>query len=120
MQRNLKGQRSLQRHQMCAVIESRREGPFVRHQISPVPKAGPGSGIISGCTRGRNPSPALDRVSVYTSRGPWIPPTREERGSETGLTSRLCLSALQKSECRLFCCGAFSPERTHVQSTPMV
>lgn len=40
-------------------------------------------------------------------------------GSLIFVTCR-CLSALQKRECGLFCCGASSPECTHVQSTPMV
>lgn len=71
----------------CALLrQSRREGPFVRHQISPVPKAGPDRVSSAGACEGAKPEPrALNRVSVYTSRGRWIPPTGVDRGRlETG------------------------------------
>lgn len=65
---------------MCDVMESRSEGPFVRHQISLVPKAGPdrvsSAGVLGGETQ------ALRTVSDFClhDRGPWIPPTRAGRG----------------------------------------
>ena len=70
---------------MCAVMESRREGPFVRHQISPVPKAGLDR-VSSAGVRGAE-TQALRTGSGFClhERGPWIPPTRAKRGRlETG------------------------------------
>lgn len=96
------GQRS-QRHQMCRVMESRREGPFVRHQISSVPKAGPDRVSSAGVQGGE--TQALRTVSSFCllERAPWIPPTgadrgqagdRPGRGSETVASAGLpaCLS----------------------------
>lgn len=58
VRRGLKGQRSLQRHQMCAVMESEERGAFCEASDKPCSQSRPGSGVISGCTRGRNPNPA--------------------------------------------------------------
>lgn len=78
--RDLKGQRSLQRHQMCDVMESRREGPFVRHQISPVPKAGPDRVSSAGVRGGENQALRTGSGFCLHERGPRIPPTRADRG----------------------------------------
>lgn len=93
--RDLKWQRSLQRHQMCDVMESRREGPFVRHQISPVPKAGPdrvsSASVWGGETQALRTGSGFclhERDSSNQSR-PRTAGDGEERGSETALPSRL-------------------------------
>lgn len=74
------GQRSLQRHQMCDVMESRSEGPFVRHQISPVPKAGPDRVSSAGVLGSETQALRTGSSFCLHERGPWIPPTRAGRG----------------------------------------
>lgn len=58
VRRGLEGQCSLQRHQMCAVMESEERGAFCEASDKPCSQSRPGSGVISGRTRGRNPNPA--------------------------------------------------------------
>lgn len=61
---------------MCAVMESR-EGGGVRHQISPVPKAGTDRVSSSGA----KPKPcAVGRISVYTSVVPGFLKPEQTRG----------------------------------------
>ncbi|CAK6961819.1 hypothetical protein EYF80_040520 [Scomber scombrus] len=102
--RNLKGQRSLQRHQMCAVMESRRERPFVRHQISPVPKAGPYRVSSAGLPGGETQTLRTGSGFCLHERSPWIPPTRADRGRQgTGRREPSCPVCL--STCLSLCMG---------------
>lgn len=88
----------------CALLwRTRREGAFCEASDKPCSQSRAGSGIISGCARGRNPSLA-HRIGFLFTRA-WSPDSsnqsrprtagdREERGSVTALVSRLsvCLS----------------------------
>lgn len=85
---------------MCDVMESRSEGPFVRHQISLVPKAGPDRVSSAGVLGGETQALRTGSDFCLHERGPWIPPTRAglgrlvesgERGSETAIPSRLSI-----------------------------
>lgn len=111
-QRNPKAPHSLQRHQMCVVMDSRREGPFARHQISPVPKAGPDR-VSSASLWGGETQALCTRSSFCLHEpGPWIPPTRADRGrQETGrreaLKQHYCLTCL--STCLFLCMCFYNP-----------
>lgn len=79
--RSLKGQLS-QRHQMCGVME---RGAFCKASDKPRSQSMVGSGVISGCTRGRNPSLAHCIVFLFTRACSLGSPTRADWGRlETG------------------------------------
>lgn len=83
---------------MCAVMESRREGPFVRHQISPVPKAGPDRVSSAGVRGGETQALRTGSGFCLHERGPWIPPTRADRRRlETG--KREAVKQLSRPAC---------------------
>lgn len=65
---------------MCAVMESRSEGPFVRHQISPVPKARPDQVSPAGLRGGETRALRSGSGFCLHERGLWISPTRADRG----------------------------------------
>lgn len=92
---------------MCDVMVIRSEGPFVRHQISLVPKAGPDRVSSAGVLGGETQALRTGSDFCLHERGPWIPPTTAGRGrggregSETAIPSRLSLLPVCLSACAL-------------------